>query len=235
MESSTSCSRTEVVYKGENDCNFECSCGYKHQPEKGACRNSGRQRQCKCASSTSQGCNDVCSCTTVKMEEKSSCCANTAGNNNACSSTTAQGVTLGADFYYTYNPVQTGPGTSIMAGQAIPFPSDGVSTASSNIMRLTDSIFRLVKIGTYKISFVIGVNGPSQVILRVSGAEIPSTVFGTPIAGQLVGVADITTTVENATVGLYNPTGNAVLVYGGASSGNRSSTFHLTIEYFGSM
>jgi hypothetical protein len=217
---------TEIVYKGGDECDFECDCGYTHHSGKNKCSNctsKSKHSTCK-PKRTPRECEY-----TYVIEEKYTCPSQK--SEKVCSD-----KLISSDFY---NSLTAGAGGSveiiISPGMAIPFPSDGPSNASASISRMTDSIFKLVKTGLYKISFNIIVNGPSQVIARVNGAELPMSVSGVPTAGPLSGLFEITVTVENSTLGLYNPTGNANLLLGGILGGAKPQTIHLIIDYLGSV
>lgn len=99
------------------------------------------------------------------------------------------------------NPVAIPPGS------AVAFPNDGPATGG--IVRSSTSVFIMPDIATYEVNWNVMPSSVNQFILRVNSIELLNTAIGTgntnvPMTGTFL----ITTTVENSTLELINPSGN---------------------------
>ena len=104
-----------------------------------------------------------------------------------------------ADFYALKPPDNADP---IAPGDAVAFPDE--SAVSGSIGRLSDTEFTLLEPGIYLVQFQIPVQGQSQVILTLNGAELPyTTVSGTD---TLTGIALVQTTAATDVLSVTNPT-----------------------------
>jgi hypothetical protein len=71
------------------------------------------------------------------------------------------------------------------------------------------SSFNLAAIGTYQVLFQVSVTEAGQLILTLDGADLAYTVVGrSTITSQIVGMADVQTTVINSVLTVRNPAGN---------------------------
>lgn len=113
-------------------------------------------------------------------------------------------VTKFAEFFALVPPDNA---STVSAGNAVDFPQNGPKTSS--IKRIDDSTFRLSTTGTYRVSFVVSVNEPGQLVLRLNGTELPYTVVGRATGtSQIVGESLVTATAPDSTLDVANPTGN---------------------------
>jgi hypothetical protein len=110
------------------------------------------------------------------------------------------------DFYALMPPDNA---ATVAPGTDVSFPQDGPNSGAS-ITRIDDSSFNLAQIGTYQVLFQVSVTEAGQMILTLNGADLPYTVAGRATgASQIVGVAIVETTTENAVLTVRNPDGTA--------------------------
>jgi hypothetical protein len=97
---------------------------------------------------------------------------------------------------------------TVAPGSSIEFPEDG--EISGNIVRIDDSSFDLVDIGTYQVWFQASVDEAGQLVVALDGVELVHTVVGRATGtSQIVGMSIIRTTSENSIITVDNPSGNA--------------------------
>ena len=118
----------------------------------------------------------------------------------------------------------------IEAGADVAFPRNG-PIANTNIGRLSDSSFLLGPTGTYQVLFQVPVTEQGQLVLTLNGEEIDYTVVGRDSrATQIVGIALITTTVENSVLTVRNPAAsNDSITVTEAAGGELPVSAHLVI------
>ena len=96
-------------------------------------------------------------------------------------------------------------------GFAVSFPQDGAFSGTGLIARVSNDTFNLARVGTYQVLFQVNVEEGGQLVLGLdSGSgvqELDYTVVGGGFGetAQLVGVALVTTTVENSLLSVRNP------------------------------
>lgn len=136
-------------------------------------------------------------------------------------------VTQFAEFFALMPPDNT---STVAAGEAVDFPQNGPKTSS--IARTTASSFELSTTGTYRVSFVVSVNEPGQLMLRLNGTDLPYTVAGRATGtSQIVGESLVTTTVANSTLEVINPSGNSpALTITPLAGGSRAVSASLVIQ-----
>ena len=139
----------------------------------------------------------------------------------------AGGVLNYADFYALMPPDNA---STVAPGTDVSFPEDG-SNSGTDISRSSASSFTLGPIGTYQILFQVSVDEAGQLMLTLNGAEQPYTVAGRATGtSQIVGMAIVTTTSENSTLTVRNPTGNAAaLTITPLAGGTQPVSAHLVI------
>jgi hypothetical protein len=119
----------------------------------------------------------------------------------------AGGVLDFADFYALMpsdNPATIAPGTDIS------FPESGPASATTNITRVSSSLFTLGNVGTYQVMFQVSVNEAGQLDLTLNGTELAYTVVGRATGtSQLVGMALVQTTATGSTLTVRNPISNS--------------------------
>ena len=137
------------------------------------------------------------------------------------------GVLSYADFYALMPPdnaVAVAPGTDVS------FPQNG-AIANTNIGRLGPDSFYLGPIGVYQVLFQVGVTEAGQLLLTLNGEELAYTVVGRATgASQIVGIALVETTTENAVLTVRNPADNAAaLTITPVAGGTEPVSAHLVI------
>ena len=94
---------------------------------------------------------------------------------------------------------------SIDAGSDINFPKEETLNGTS-ISRINDSTFQLGEIGAYQINFRVAVDNSAQLVLVLNNQELDYTITGkNGTSSQISGNFLITTTQENSTLSLKNP------------------------------
>lgn len=142
----------------------------------------------------------------------------------------APGILDFSDFFALMPPDNSAP---IAAGSAVDFPQDGGT--SGIIVRATSSSFILPTIGTYLVQFQVSVTSAAQLMLRLNGALVATSVFGRQTGSdQIIGMSLITTSVSNSVLEVINPPGNtpALIITPFAGTGADLTTpvsAHLTI------
>lgn len=123
-----------------------------------------------------------------------------------------------------YNTATIAPGTNVS------FPNNG-STSNTSITRLSDSTFNLIEVGTYLILFQVSITEPGQLALTLNDVELDYTVVGrTTGTTQLIKISLITTTIEDSTLAVRNPTNNTTaLTITPLAGGTNPVTSNLTI------
>ncbi|MDP4231213.1 MAG: hypothetical protein Q8916_12500 [Bacteroidota bacterium] len=134
-----------------------------------------------------------------------------------------------ADFYALMpgdNPATVAPAT------AVQFPQNGPTDGSGVITRVSASMFNLSAIGTYEVYFQVSVNEPGQLMLRLNGVEVASTVSGRATGtSQIGGMCLVTTSASNSTLELVNPSGNpTALTITPVAGGTHPASAHLVIK-----
>jgi hypothetical protein len=132
-----------------------------------------------------------------------------------------------ADFFALMPPNNA---ATVAPGTDVSFPEDGPTSASS-ITRLGASSFNLATIGTYQILFQVSVDEAGQLILTLNGVDQPYTVVGRATGtSQIVGIAQVGTTVVNSILTVRNPAGNSTaLTITPLAGGTRPVSAHLAI------
>ena len=116
----------------------------------------------------------------------------------------APGILDFSDFYALMPVDNSAP---IAAGTAVAFPH--TAGTSGIIVPATISSFILPAIGTYLIQFQVSVTSAAQLMLRLNGALVATSVFGRQIGSdQIIGMSLITTTTSNSVIEVINPPGN---------------------------
>jgi hypothetical protein len=117
----------------------------------------------------------------------------------------------------------TAPGdyaATIAVGANIDFPHAG-PTSGAGITRTGAGTFQLAAIGTYDVSFNVGITEAGQFELTLGGALVPSAVASrTTGTCELVMRALVTTTVINEILTVQNPPGNATALTVTPADGN---------------
>ena len=121
---------------------------------------------------------------------------------------------------------------TVGASTAVQFPQNGPADGSGSISRLSASTFNLSAIGTYEIFFQVSVTEAAQLMLRVNGTEVPSSVVGRATGtNQLTATCLITTSVINSTLEVINPSGNSpALTITPVAGGTHAVSAHLVIK-----
>ena len=119
---------------------------------------------------------------------------------------------------------------TVAAGTDVSFPQDGPNSGTG-IARAGDDSFILGDIGTYQVLFQVSVTEPGQLMLTLNGADLPYTVAGRATGtSQIVGMAIVQTTTENAVLTVRNPEGTAqALTITPLAGGTRPVSAHLVI------
>lgn len=119
---------------------------------------------------------------------------------------------------------------NVAPGTDVWFPQDGPST--STITRVGPDAFNLENIGTYRVSFLVPVDEPGQLVVSINGLDLPYTVVGrstgtSAIAGEaLVQISQI-----NSQLTVRNPAGaSTALTITPLAGGTRPSAATLIIE-----
>jgi hypothetical protein len=141
------------------------------------------------------------------------------------------GVLSYADFYALMPPDNA---ATVAPGTDVSFPQNG-PIANTNIGRLNDSTFNLAPIGTYQILFQVSVTKAGQLVLTLNGQNLDYTVVGRDTGcSQIVGMAIVTTTVEDSILTVRNPAGNATaLTVTPLAGGTLPVSAHLVITQIG--
>jgi hypothetical protein len=109
---------------------------------------------------------------------------------------------------------------TIAVGAAIDFPHAG-PTNGSGITRTGVGTFQLAAVGTYEVSFQVGITEAGQLELFVGGALVPSaTASRAATVSQIVLTTLVTTTVVDTILQVLNPPGNATALTVTPSSGS---------------
>ncbi|MBP3591490.1 MAG: collagen-like protein, partial [Clostridia bacterium] len=137
------------------------------------------------------------------------------------------GVLSYADFYALMPPDNA---ATVAPGADVAFPQNG-PISNTNIGRLDDFSFSLEAIGTYLILFQVSVTEAGQLVLTLNGEELDYTVVGRAAGTtQIVGMAIVTTTAEDAVLTVRNPADNAAaLTITPVAGGTQSVSAHLVI------
>ena len=132
-----------------------------------------------------------------------------------------------ADFYALMPPDNV---ATVPAGTDVSFPQDGPNSGTG-IARAGDDSFTLGNIGTYQVLFQVSAAEAGQLMLTLNGADLPYTVAGRAAGGsQIVGMAIVETTAENAVLTVRNPEGTAdPLTLSPRAGGTRPVSAHLVI------
>ena len=119
---------------------------------------------------------------------------------------------------------------TVAIGTDVSFPQDGPSSGT-NITRLDESSFSLGAIGTYQILFQVSVTEAGQLILTLNGEDLAYTVVGRATGtSQIIGMALVETSTENAVLTVRNPAGSAAaLTITPLAGGVRPVSAHLVI------
>lgn len=119
---------------------------------------------------------------------------------------------------------------TVPAGTDVSFPQDGPNSGTG-IVRAGDDSFTLGNIGTYQVLFQVSAAEAGQLMLTLNGADLPYTVAGRAAGGsQIVGMAIVETTAENAVLTVRNPEGTAdPLTLSPRAGGTRPVSAHLVI------
>jgi len=129
------------------------------------------------------------------------------GETGATGATGAPGTGIEPVFGYFYlqnvNDI-----TIVGAGEAVPFRTTG---PSSGLLRVSETDFVLPDIGVYEVTWQVSVNEPGELLLRLNGFELPSTLVGRNTGStQIVGNVLIETVVPTSNLSVGNPTHSAV-------------------------
>jgi hypothetical protein len=130
-----------------------------------------------------------------------------------------------ADFY----ALMPGDNAATVAvGGNVHFPQNGPN--SGGILRSSDSTFLMPGDGAYQITFQVSVNEPGQLILKLNGLDIPSTVVGRATGtSQIVGTSLIMASSGDE-LSLTNPAGNSTaLTMTPSAGGTRAVSAHLVV------
>lgn len=119
---------------------------------------------------------------------------------------------------------------TVGVGTDVSFPQNGPSLGS-DIIRISNSSFRLVAIGTYQIQFQVSVNEAAQLVVTLNNVEqIYTTVGRATGASQVVGVCLVQTSTIDNLLTIRNPAGNpAALTITPLAGGANSVSAHLVI------
>ena len=130
---------------------------------------------------------------------------NLLGSSNGSSNNTSS-ITTFAEFY----ALMPGDNTvTIAAGSPIDFPRNGPTNGI--ITRINASQFNIPLVGIYLVRWQVSIAEAAQLILRLNGTEIASTVIGRATGtNQIKGETMITTTLPNMVLTVANPSGNPV-------------------------
>jgi hypothetical protein len=97
---------------------------------------------------------------------------------------------------------------TVAPGNEVSLPDEGPSSGITNIGPGT---FLLPNVGTYDVAFSVSVDEPGQLVLVLTGLELPYTVYGKATAtSEITGDALIQTTTPGSLLSLNNPTGDTV-------------------------
>ena len=144
----------------------------------------------------------------------------------------APGILDFADFYALMPTDNPAP---VPVGSAVAFPRAGSASAAGGIVPVTSSTFKLSTIGTYLVQFQVSVTEAGQLMLRLNGGLVATSVVGRATGtSQIVGISLVTTTVVNSVLEVINPPGNATAltitpVAGGTGPGPADVSAHLSI------
>ena len=118
----------------------------------------------------------------------------------------------------------------VAPGADVSFPQNG-PIANTDIGRISESEFLLNTIGTYLISFRVGVTEAGQLALTLNGQELPYTVTGRATGtSDIMGSAIITTDTVGSVLTVRNPVSNAAALTITPSAGGASAvSAHLVI------
>jgi hypothetical protein len=121
---------------------------------------------------------------------------------------------------------------TIAAGAAVLFPQNGPADASGAISRLGNSQFNLANAGTYEVFFQVSVTEPGQLMLRLNGVQVNSSVVGRATGtSQLTATCLITTVAANSVLEVVNPAGNpTALTITPFAGGFQAVSAHLVIK-----
>ena len=119
---------------------------------------------------------------------------------------------------------------TVAPGTAVSFPQDGPSSGTE-ITRIGPSTFNLAAVGTYQVMFQVSVTEAGQLILRLNGADVASSVVGRATGtSQIVGMSLVTTSSINSVLEVGNPAGNSTaLTITPLADGTRPVSAHLVI------
>lgn len=137
------------------------------------------------------------------------------------------------DFSDFYALMPTDNAAPIAAASPVAFPR--TSGTSGKIVPVTLSSFLLPAIGTYLVQFQVSVTSAAQLMLRLNGALVATSVFGRQTGSdQIIGMSLITTSISNSVLEVINPPGNtpALIITPFAGTGAGLTTpvsAHLTI------
>jgi hypothetical protein len=126
---------------------------------------------------------------------------------------------------------------TVGAGIAVEFPRDGPTTGAITRREGSSTTeFVLPDIGTYRVAFSVSVTEAGQLVLGLdpgSGmVELPYTVYGRATGTSLIsGEALVTTTGENSSLELRNPSGNSpALTITPLAGGTHSTVASIVIQ-----
>ncbi|MBE5748817.1 MAG: hypothetical protein E7344_04225 [Clostridiales bacterium] len=124
--------------------------------------------------------------------------------------------------------------TTVAPGADVTFPQNGPNSGT-DISRVEPGTFNLAQAGTYYVMFEVSVDEAGQLLLTLNGEDLPYTTVGRATGtSQIVGMALVTTAVENSTLTVRNPAGNPTsLTLTPLAGGTQPVSAHLVIMQIG--
>jgi hypothetical protein len=122
---------------------------------------------------------------------------------------------------------------TVGAGEAVQFPQDGPEVGSG-IERDGKSQFKLKNEGVYLVSFNVSVTEAGQLVIRIDGKEIDSTVSGRATGTSIISqTCLIKTKSSNSILEIVNPADNSTaLTITPKAGGTKSVSAHLVITRY---
>jgi hypothetical protein len=118
--------------------------------------------------------------------------------------------------------------TTIAPGMAVPFPQ---TATARGIFRLGPSSFWLEEAGDYKISFVVSIIEPGQLVVVMNGTELPYTVAGRGTGQTQITGTYIITAIAGSILEIRNPqSGFMAYTVSPNAGGPQAVSAHLVIQ-----
>ncbi len=118
---------------------------------------------------------------------------------------------------------------TVAVGTAVQFPTNGVALGGP--VRSGPSTFVVASTGAYRVSFIVSVTEPGQLVLRVNGVEVPTTVVGRATGTTQIVGDSLVLLLAGDIVEVVNPAANAAaLTITPLAGGTQAVSAHLIFE-----